>query len=64
MANTLTDYCTVPILSISTLRTIIRSIVNFIRIEVAPISRTFVQRKFVASDINQLWVADMTYVPT
>jgi putative transposase len=23
-----------------------------------------VQRKFVASDINQLWVADMTYVPT
>lgn len=23
-----------------------------------------VERKFVASDINQLWVADMTYVPT
>ena len=23
-----------------------------------------VQRKFVATDINQLWVADMTYVPT
>lgn len=23
-----------------------------------------VQRKFVASDINQVWVADMTYVPT
>jgi putative transposase len=23
-----------------------------------------VQRQFVASDINQLWVADMTYVPT
>jgi putative transposase len=23
-----------------------------------------VDRKFVASDINQLWVADMTYVPT
>ena len=23
-----------------------------------------VERKFVASDVNQLWVADMTYVPT
>ena len=23
-----------------------------------------VQRKFVATDVNQLWVADMTYVPT
>ena len=23
-----------------------------------------VRRKFVATDINQLWVADMTYVPT
>ena len=23
-----------------------------------------VERRFVASDINQLWVADMTYVPT
>ena len=23
-----------------------------------------VQRQFVASDINQLWVADMTYIPT
>lgn len=23
-----------------------------------------VERQFVASDINQLWVADMTYVPT
>lgn len=23
-----------------------------------------VERQFVASDINQLWVADITYVPT
>ena len=23
-----------------------------------------VERQFVATDINQLWVADMTYVPT
>lgn len=24
----------------------------------------FVTREFVATDINQLWVADMTYIPT
>ena len=24
----------------------------------------FVNRRFVANDINQLWVADMTYIPT
>jgi putative transposase len=23
-----------------------------------------VNREFVATDINQLWVADMTYIPT
>ena len=23
-----------------------------------------VKRQFVATDVNQLWVADMTYVPT
>jgi putative transposase len=23
-----------------------------------------VKRQFVATDINQLWVADMTYIPT